>query len=272
MVDQNTEADWALLSEKLEAFCERWETDGFGPPLQDFLPQGNHMLARQVLIELIKVDLENRYVQDAAILTLEDYLAEHSLLGEPDGMPAELIYEEFHLQEAIGLSPDINDCLNRFPDKAAELFQLFNIDDPDQTVVTGSSYAEAFEIGDHVDDFYLMSQLGSGAFGSVFLARQESMQRLVALKISSDRGAEGQTLAQLDHPNIVRVYDQVRLPEQKLRLLYMQFRRGRHPAIGDRAVTHGRQEIRPCDLRLRGRRVVTHGSPACRFRFTDLRP
>ena len=49
------------------------------------------------------------------------------------------------------------------------------------------------------------------------------MQRLVALKVSRDRGYEPQTLAQLDHPHIVRVYDQRQLPEQKLRLLYMQY-------------------------------------------------
>jgi serine/threonine protein kinase len=52
------------------------------------------------------------------------------------------------------------------------------------------------------------------------------MQRTVALKISSDKGTEAQTLAQLDHPNIVRVHDQVRLPDENLRLLYMQFAPG----------------------------------------------
>ena len=44
--------------------------------------------------------------------------------------------------------------------------------------------------------------------GKVIFARQRNMQRLVALKVSADRGQEPQTLAQLDHPNIVRVYDQ----------------------------------------------------------------
>ncbi len=48
------------------------------------------------------------------------------------------------------------------------------------------------------------------------------MQRLVALKISRDRGVEPQTLAQLDHPNIVRVYDQRVLADRKLQLMYMQ--------------------------------------------------
>jgi eukaryotic-like serine/threonine-protein kinase len=52
------------------------------------------------------------------------------------------------------------------------------------------------------------------------------MQRLVALKISADKGNESQTLATLDHPHIVRVYDQRRLEEKKLKLMYMQYAPG----------------------------------------------
>ena len=73
-----------------------------------------------------------------------------------------------------------------------------------------------------IDDFDILMRLGQGAFASVFLARQRSMQRLVALKVSRDHGDETQTLAQLDHPNIVRVFDQRVLAERQLRLMYMQ--------------------------------------------------
>ena len=59
-----------------------------------------------------------------------------------------------------------------------------------------------------LDDFDLLALLGKGAFARVFLARQRSMQRLVALKVSADPGPRPQTLAQLDHPHIVRVFDQ----------------------------------------------------------------
>lgn len=85
------------------------------------------------------------------------------------------------------------------------------------------------EIGSRVGDFDLLTELGSGAFARVFLARQRSMQRMVAVKISADRGTEPQTLAQLDHDYIVRVFDQRLLDtdidrsERRLRLLYMQF-------------------------------------------------
>jgi serine/threonine protein kinase len=73
------------------------------------------------------------------------------------------------------------------------------------------------------------------------------MQRMVALKISADRGNEPQTMAQLDHPNIVRVYDQRLLPERGQRLLYMQYIPGgtlqgvievlRRTPLGDRSGT-----------------------------------
>ncbi|MEU3015452.1 serine/threonine-protein kinase [Nocardia asteroides] len=90
---------------------------------------------------------------------------------------------------------------------------------------------DRIEIGQRIGDFELLTGLGSGAFARVFLARQTSMQRLVAVKVSADRGTEPQTLAQLDHDYIVRVFDQQLLDTEaggpstarRLRLLYMQF-------------------------------------------------
>ena len=79
------------------------------------------------------------------------------------------------------------------------------------------------DAGGAIDDFDLFALLGKGAFARVVLARQRSMQRLVALKVSGESGAEPQTLAQLDHPHIVRVFDQRSMPERGLRLLYMQY-------------------------------------------------
>ncbi|WP_181064605.1 serine/threonine-protein kinase [Nocardia nova] len=85
------------------------------------------------------------------------------------------------------------------------------------------SPAADLEPGDRIDDFDLLLELGRGAFAQVFLARQRSLQRLVAVKISADHGTEPQTLAQLDHESIVRVYDQRVLPDRGLKLLYMQY-------------------------------------------------
>lgn len=89
--------------------------------------------------------------------------------------------------------------------------------------LSGPSQIARIEIGQRLDDFDLLVELGSGAFARVFLARQRSMQRLVAVKISANRGEEGQTLAQLDHDYIVRVFDQRILRDRDWRLLYMQY-------------------------------------------------
>ena len=96
---------------------------------------------------------------------------------------------------------------------------------PDTLITTppGNAALDDVEVGQQVDDFDLLMGLGSGAFARVFLARQRSMQRLVAVKISHDNGNEPQTLAQLDHHYIVRVFDQRLLEDRRLRLLYMQY-------------------------------------------------
>lgn len=79
------------------------------------------------------------------------------------------------------------------------------------------------EVGRTIDDFRLLRILGQGAFAKVMLAEQLSMQRLVALKISDGSTAESRTMARLDHPNIVRVFDQRQLPDDGPHLLYMQY-------------------------------------------------
>ncbi|MCE5292281.1 MAG: serine/threonine protein kinase, partial [Nocardiaceae bacterium] len=91
---------------------------------------------------------------------------------------------------------------------------------------TSEVAVDSIEAGDQLEDFDLIAQLGEGAFARVFLARQRSMQRIVAVKVSQDHGTEPQTLAQLDHDYIVRVFDQRIVPGTGLRLLYMQYLSG----------------------------------------------
>src|SRR5207245_7697352 len=55
--------------------------------------------------------------------------------------------------------------------------------------------------------FLLTEELGRGAFGRVYLAQQCALaNRRVVLKISADSQGESQTLAQLQHTNIVPIY------------------------------------------------------------------
>jgi serine/threonine protein kinase/tetratricopeptide (TPR) repeat protein len=55
--------------------------------------------------------------------------------------------------------------------------------------------------------FRLVSELGRGAFGRVYLARQSALaDRPVVLKVAPDVGSESQALAQLQHTHIVPIY------------------------------------------------------------------
>ena len=61
--------------------------------------------------------------------------------------------------------------------------------------------------GDVFARFQLLSELGIGAFGRVFLAMQPDLaHRRVALKVSAHFLKEWETLAQLQHTNIVPIY------------------------------------------------------------------
>lgn len=75
--------------------------------------------------------------------------------------------------------------------------------------------------GDRFDDFDILGILGRGSFGVVYLARQVSLDRRVALKISPTRGQEGRVLARLQHPHIVTVHSQQ--ARDGLRILCMQY-------------------------------------------------
>jgi eukaryotic-like serine/threonine-protein kinase len=63
------------------------------------------------------------------------------------------------------------------------------------------------QVGSEFLGFRLLAQLGSGAFGRVYLARQGRLaDRLVVLKIAPHLFDESRTLAQLQHAHIVPIY------------------------------------------------------------------
>ena len=80
-----------------------------------------------------------------------------------------------------------------------------------------SGAAKAKNAVTKVGDFELKKRLGKGGMGEVFLAKQTSLDRLVALKtLSKDLAKredfvarflrEARSMAKLDHPNVVKVY------------------------------------------------------------------
>jgi serine/threonine protein kinase len=214
---------WERLSTQVDALSRAWEGDDIPPVLEAFLPREPVALRRLMLVELIKVDLENRWLRHGLPKRIEEYRDEFAELAASEGLPCDLVYEEFHVRSQTDEPPFAQEYYDRFPAHADQLKRLLELQTNKTTsTMIGARRGPEIEVGQQLDDFDLLTRLGKGAFASVYLARQRSMQRLVALKISNDRGDEPQTLAQLDHPHIVRVYDQRLLPERQLRLLYMQ--------------------------------------------------
>lgn len=78
-------------------------------------------------------------------------------------------------------------------------------------------------LGSTVGEFTLVQFLGRGAFAIVYLAHQASLDRHVALKISTLVGREAQILGQLDHDNIVRVYSEAQGMNGTVRMICMQY-------------------------------------------------
>src|SRR5215475_8029409 len=96
------------------------------------------------------------------------------------------------------------------------------MNDPNQTVDEPGRESglpvSAASTPTHIDRYRIEKVLGQGGFGLVYLAHDEKLQRLVAIKVPHrklvDRPeaaeaylTEARTVANLDHPNIVPVHD-----------------------------------------------------------------
>lgn len=100
--------------------------------------------------------------------------------------------------------------------------------------------------GARVDDFEIVRTLGRGAFGHVYLARQLSLDRMVALKVSANRGSEGRTMARLEHQHIVQVFSETVDRDFNQRLLCMQL----VPGIGLEKLIEALHAQRPARIEL----------------------
>lgn len=223
---QLTDSDWTRLTETLESFSEAWNTSPFPPSIVDYLPDAAAALRTELIPELIKLDLELRWQQGLRRL-VEDYADDIPELASL--MSVDLVFEEYHIRKTAGDRVSPTEYFRRFPSMARDLDGLFRMDPAlRSTFARGATPTTEIQLtpGDTIDDFDILLRLGQGAFATVFLARQKSMQRMVALKVSADHGSEPQTLAQLDHENIIRVYDQRLIPSCSARLLYMQYAAG----------------------------------------------
>ncbi len=104
--------------------------------------------------------------------------------------------------------------------------------------------------GEALGDFQLLSMLGRGIQGTIFLAIQPGLaNRPVVLKITPRNGREHLTLARLQHAHIVPLYWVQDLADRKLRVLCM-------PYLGGTTLAHVLSLLEPTPLELRTGRDV----------------
>ncbi len=115
--------------------------------------------------------------------------------------------EEISTSEWLGKHVDIKDLLEPLMSSLKE----------SQTAGAGEKDEDSFYPGRVIGDYRLIRELGRGGMGIVFLAEQISLPRRIALKLLPanfsvrtkvvDRfRREGEAVAKLNHPNIVRIH------------------------------------------------------------------
>ncbi len=130
--------------------------------------------------------------------------------AESAGIGLQTVKTPDSVRPSSGIPQHLLDTCQRLPGNQHEATNVVR-DLQSANPIAAAHLAEAVDaipdVGDDFLGFRLLAELGRGAFGRVYLAQQSTLaNRLVALKIATDLFAESQTLAQLQHTNIVPIY------------------------------------------------------------------
>ncbi|WP_302119083.1 serine/threonine-protein kinase [Allorhodopirellula heiligendammensis] len=178
-----------------------------------------------IVRELIKLDMALSAYQ-GHVRSLDFYCDD---VLACDAVTSDLIFEYLQLARQFGADVDFANLNRRYPKGSCSIGQL--IAEGNWMGDRSAKLIRRYRVGEKLDDFEILRFLGSGSFADVYLARQMSIGRLVALKVSSRSEDEIKMLSRLDHPNIVRVFDHRVVSGDSsttstMSLIYMQFHPG----------------------------------------------
>jgi len=173
----------------------------------------------------------------------EREVAQQLLASDPDiaaneDLAIELIYTEFATLEELGADPSPHETLDRFPQWRSRLERLLKVHDvfrgDDEIDLKRSSDTVTGLDSTHdgtssrkgradaptrrrVGQYEILEEVDRGGTGIVYRARQEGLNRIVAVKSirsadasESERArfrGEAESAAKLQHPNIIQIYD-----------------------------------------------------------------
>lgn len=216
----------AVMDSVIESF-ERKRSHNRSVSLRDFLPAADTADFSQVLTELIRVDLEYSWAEGQP-RSLEDYLADFPQIEDDRLALSAIAFEEYRLRQQAGESPSAAEYHRRYrintrdwpiPSTIVDMEDQPTLPSTPANVsgsISSNHSASYFheewpstqpDFNRSFPDFVLESELGKGAFGKVYLARQKSLaNRKVALKLTSRKQNEPHVLAKLRHTNIMPIY------------------------------------------------------------------
>ncbi len=214
------------MNEDLLQEYQQLQSDG-PVDLFDFLSPHTHSSSDSRL-KVILHDLQERW-RTGRQLKVEEYVERlPELANNPEAIMA-LVQTEHEAQFGTDTKPEVSELAQRFPHLAGHLLEQLHTIDFESTVApdpfcTFSRAPEAAKEEILVSRYRMIRLLGQGAFGRVYLALDIELERQVAIKVplperfqgSSDADlylAEARTVASLNHPHIVPVYDMGRTPE-----------------------------------------------------------
>jgi predicted ATPase len=211
--------DSFVLRDAVQRYESAWRK-GPRPVIDEYLPADDR-LRYHVLIELAHVDLELRLKSgDAA--RVEEYLSRYPELASDRAAAVELIAAEYELRRRGESQLSPADFLLRFPSYSDELLE--QITRPTVARSGFDRHSPRLQAGlfpqtpPEVAGYEILGPLGCGGMGIVYKARQESLERPVALKFLPAECAqdpvwlgrfrrEARTASALNHPHICTIYD-----------------------------------------------------------------
>jgi serine/threonine protein kinase/tetratricopeptide (TPR) repeat protein len=149
----------------------------------------------------------------------EDLLAEHPSIASEPRAAVRVIYEEVCQRQERGQEVPLAELRERFPQWQDELAVILDCHRLLELTPTGARFPE---IGDTLGQFRILTELGRGGIGRVYLAEQTFLAgRLMILKVTPCHGQEHLQLARLQHTHIVPLYSVRDFPERNLRKMCM---------------------------------------------------
>ena len=207
-------AEWLDCERVIRSFEQAWHSNE-PPSIEAFLPTVGRQ-RETLLLELVHVDFELRQKRGEGVL-IESYLERFPELRSNRAALRQLVAAEIERRRAGSADFRLDEYGSRFPELAGELSSLAV--DADSTAGSWQSHADKDDASKlpELSGFEILSRLGRGGMGVVYLARQTALKRLVAVKMIRSRVGDNVELgrfrteieaaARLAHPNIVQIFE-----------------------------------------------------------------